>query len=189
MLDACVDAFEATGDDRVARRRPVRSRATCSSTTGTATYRRRTRRTSGQGFFARSDLVTDLHAQPKEIFDGATPSSHAVACRALARLALCTGDAATLVVAQRLVDLAASLLAYHPGAVPDLLEAAGFALAGVEVVIPGDANVLVDYVRTRFTRRAVLVTGTGPLRPAGAIAALVRPTSVAAVSVSCRSRP
>ncbi|HXC19698.1 MAG TPA: hypothetical protein VNT80_07300, partial [Acidimicrobiales bacterium] len=115
----------------------------------------------GRGIVARSDLVTDLHARPKEIFDGATPSSHAVACRALARLALCTGDGATLVVAQRLVELAATLLATHPAAVPDLLEAAGFALSGVEVVVPGEVSVLGEFVRSRLTRRAVLVTGTG----------------------------
>ena len=61
-----------------------------------------------------------------------------MACRALARLALCRGDDDSLVVAQRLVELAATLLVQHPGAVPDLVEAAGFALEGVEVVVPGD---------------------------------------------------
>jgi uncharacterized protein len=105
--------------------------------------------------------VRDLHARPKEIFDGATPSSHSVATRALARYALCTGDVEMLVVAQRLVELAASLLAQHPSAVPDLVEAAGFALAGVEVVIPGGANELSGYMDSHFTPRAVLVTGIG----------------------------
>jgi len=38
---------------------------------------------------------------------------------------------------------------------------AGFALTGVEVVIPGDANAAVAYVGSRFTRRSVLVTGSG----------------------------
>jgi uncharacterized protein YyaL (SSP411 family) len=115
----------------------------------------------GGGLFSLSDLVTDLNARPKEIFDGATPSNHAVACRALARLALCSGDVAFLVVAERLVALAASLLALHPGAVPDLLEAAGFALDGVEIVIPGEGNELLAHARAVFTRRAVLVPGTG----------------------------
>jgi hypothetical protein len=162
MLDACVDAFEATGDDEwldVAgslARYLLEHYWDGAVPTSNAPH-------VGHGVFARSDLVTDLHAQSKEIFDGATPSSHAVSCRALARLALCTGDAEILVVAQRLVELAASLLAAHPGAVPDLLEAAGFALSGVEVVVPGDANALRDYMNARFTRRAVLVTGAGPL--------------------------
>jgi uncharacterized protein YyaL (SSP411 family) len=160
MLDACVDAFEATGDD-----------AWIEAATSLARYlldhywdgEVPTSHSPhvGRGIFSRSNLVTDLHAQPKEIFDGATPSSHAVACRALARLALCTGDHETLVVAQRLVELAASLLATHPGAVPDLLEAAGFALSGVEVVVPGGPNALSAYLSSRFTRRAVFITGVG----------------------------
>jgi uncharacterized protein YyaL (SSP411 family) len=74
---------------------------------------------------------------------------------------LCTGDVASLVVAQRLVELAASLLAQHPGAVPDLVEAAGFALSGVEVVIPGDANDLSAYMDAHYAPRAVLVAGSG----------------------------
>jgi hypothetical protein len=161
-LDACVDAFEATGD--VAWLEEAGSLAQYLI----AHYWDGEVPTSqvphvGNGVFSRSDLVTDLLAQPKEIFDGATPSSHAVACRGLSRVALCTGDNETLIVAQRLVELAASLIAEHPSAVPDLLEAAGFALSGVEVVVPGDLNELSDYVRTAFTRRAVLVTGVGPL--------------------------
>jgi hypothetical protein len=115
----------------------------------------------GSGVFAQSDQVTDLRLRTKEIFDGATPSSHAVSCRALARLALCTGDGEMLAVAQRLVDLAASLLAQHPGAVPDLVDAAGFALAGVEVVVPGDANELSNHVRSMAMPRTVLVVGHG----------------------------
>ncbi len=160
MSDACVDAFEATGDESWTHAARALARYLLDHywdgdvPTSLSPH-------VGSGIFSRSNLVTDLHAQPKEIFDGATPSSHAVACRALARLALCTGDSETLVVAQRLVELAASLLATHPGAVPDLLEAAGFALTGVEVVIPGDANALSAYVGSRFTRRSVLVTGSG----------------------------
>jgi hypothetical protein len=160
MLDACLDAFEATGDDEwidvAATLGPYLLAHYWDGEVPTT----RTPHVGG-GIFSRSDLVTDLHARPKEIFDGATPSSHAVSCRALARFALCTGDLETLVVAQRLVELAASLLAQHPGAVPDLLEAAGFALGGVEVVIPGARNELTEYMNSRFTRRAVLVTGTG----------------------------
>ena len=100
-------------------------------------------------------------ARPKEIFDGATPSSHAVACRALARLSLCTGDDVSGLVARRLVELARPLLIAHPSAVPDLLDAAGFALDGVEVVVPGPRSALADHVRSTAMRRAVLVTGSG----------------------------
>ena len=160
MLDACVDAFEGTGDDAWTDRAGTLGHYLLEHYWDGEVPTSHSPHV-GSGIFSRSNLVTDLHAQPKEIFDGATPSSHAVACRALARLALCTGDHETLVVAQRLVELAAPLLATHPGAVPDLLEAAGFALSGVEVVIPGEANALSLSMNSRFTPRAVLVTGTG----------------------------
>jgi uncharacterized protein len=160
MLDAHVDAFEATGDDEwldvAATLAPYLLEHYWDGelpSTNTPHI--------GAGIFSRSDLVHDLHARPKEIFDGATPSSHATSCRALARFALCTGDVASLVVAQRLVELAAPLLAQHPGAVPDLVEAAGFALSGVEVVIPGDANDLSAYMDAHYAPRAVLVAGSG----------------------------
>jgi uncharacterized protein YyaL (SSP411 family) len=160
MLDACVDAFEVTGDDAWTEMAGSLGHYLLDHYWDGEVPTSRSPH-AGRGIFSRSNLVTDLHAQPKEIFDGATPSSHAIACRGLARLALCTGDHETLVVAQRLVELAASLLATHPGAVPDLLEAAGFALSGVEVVIPGEANALSRSMNSRFTRRAVLVTGAG----------------------------
>jgi uncharacterized protein YyaL (SSP411 family) len=85
-----------------------------------------------------------------------------VACRTLARLALCNGDNNMLSVAQRLVELAATLLVTHPGAVPDLVEAAGFALQGVEVVIPGGPNELSEHLRLSPMFRTVLITGDGP---------------------------
>ena len=115
---------------------------------------------AGQGFFAQSDLVRDMPARTKEIFDGATPSSHAVTCRALARLALVLGDDGLLFVAQRLVELGAPLIADQPNAVPDLLSAAGFALEGIEVVIPGAANQLSDHVRLNPMASTVLITGS-----------------------------
>ena len=94
----------------------------------------------GGGFFTQSDLVDDLTTRPKEIFDGATPSAHAIATRALARLALSDGSTVFLVIAQRLVEIAGSLIVSHPSAVVDLVEAAGFAIDGVEVEI-GRAHV------------------------------------------------
>ncbi len=160
ILDATVDAFEATGDDSwIERARLHRAYLLDHYWDGEVPTARDPQ--VGNGIFSRSNLVTDLHARPKEIFDGATPSSHAVACRALARLALVAGDHEGLVVAQRLVELAASLLANHPGAVPDLVEAAGFALEGVEVVIPGPPNELSAFMNSTLTRRSVLVTGSG----------------------------
>jgi hypothetical protein len=117
----------------------------------------------GAGVFSQSDLVRDLPTRPKEIFDGATPSAHALATRTLARVALCQGDVELMLVAQRLVELAGTMLASHPSAVPDLVAAAGFAREGVEVVIPGVQGDLAHHVRSMAMPRTVLITGSGPL--------------------------
>lgn len=160
LLDAMVDAFEATGSDewldaaRVVAEYLVAHYWDGPRSTAVAPH-------EGAGLFNQSDLVADLDLRPKEIFDGATPSSHAVGCRSLARLALCLGDTEMLAVAQRLVELAASLLAHHPGAVPDLVEAAGFALEGIEIVVPGPPGVMAEHVRLMTVPSSVLVTGSG----------------------------
>lgn len=160
LLDAYVDAFEATGDD-----------SWLTIGTDVAHYLLKhywdgvvpttSSPHEGAGVFAQSDLVTDISMRSKEIFDGATPSSHAVACRALARLALCRGNTELLVVAQRLVEVATTILVSHPGAVPDLLDAAGYALDGVEIVVPGPRNDLSNHVRSLAMPRSVLITGSG----------------------------
>jgi uncharacterized protein len=160
LIDAAVDAFELTGDDEW---REIAHQA--------ATYLVEHFWDGpvptdidphvGAGFFTQSDLVGDLSTRPKEIFDGATPSAHAISTRALARLALCDATTSLLVIAQRLVELAGSLLVSHPSAVVDLVDAAGYARDGVELVIPGDANELSNHVRSRTMFRTVLVTGTG----------------------------
>jgi uncharacterized protein YyaL (SSP411 family) len=160
LLDAVVDAFEATGDDEWLARAASLAQYLLGHywdgelPTPSSPH-------LGGGVFAQSDLVTDLIARPKDIFDGATPSSHAVACRCLARLGLCTGDPGLLVVAERLVELAGSLVGEHASAVPDLVDAAGFALDGVEFVVPGAQGELARHVRSMAMPRSVLVTGSG----------------------------
>jgi uncharacterized protein YyaL (SSP411 family) len=115
----------------------------------------------GRGVYSQSDLVTDLSTRPKDIFDGATPSAHAVTTRAHARLALCLGDGNDLAIAQRLVEIAGSVIVAHPGAVVDLVDAAGYALQGIEVVVPGNEGDLVHHVRSMSMPRTVVITGTG----------------------------
>ncbi len=160
LLDASLDAFELGGDDQwIVHATTLANYLLAHYWDGELPSSARP--DAGGGVFAQSDLVTDLGIRTKEIFDGATPSSHAITCRALARLALCAGDTELLVVAQRLVDVAASLIAQHPGAVPDLVDAAGYALAGVEVVVPGDANDLSNHVRSMAMPRTVLISGQG----------------------------
>jgi uncharacterized protein YyaL (SSP411 family) len=160
VVDAAVDAFELAGeDDWLVFAREVADYLVAHHWDGVVPNAGTPH--VGGGFFSQSDRVADLSTRPKEIFDGATPSSHAVCTRALARLALCEGTTAPLVIAQRLVELAGSLLVSHPGAVVDLVEAAGYALEGIEVVVPGDANPLSNHVRSMAMSRTVLVTGTG----------------------------
>ncbi len=159
LADACLDAFEATGDDRW--RDAARDAADAlladhwDGEVPTAS-----RPDLGAGVVTPSRRVTDLAARPKEVFDGATPSPHSVATRALARLALVDADADRLAVARRLVDLAAPLIIGHPAAVPALLGAAGLANEGVEVVVPGGGP-LYEHARARYLPRAVVVAGAG----------------------------
>jgi uncharacterized protein YyaL (SSP411 family) len=159
LIDAYVDAYEVAGED-----------SWLTSAYDAASYLiehywdgavpRASSPHDGAGFFNTSDQCTDLFMRPKEIFDGATPSSHAVATRALARLALCRADQDLLCVPERLVALGAELIATHPRAVVDLVKAASFT-SGVEVVIPGVANALSDHVRSLPMLRGVLITGSG----------------------------
>jgi uncharacterized protein YyaL (SSP411 family) len=116
---------------------------------------------NGGGFFSTNVACRDIFLRPKDVFDGATPATHAVATRFFARLALVTADTNRALVAERLVDVARSLIESHPLAVVDLVEAAGFVLDGHTVVIPGDANALSDHVRLTPVSRTVLITGFG----------------------------
>ena len=159
-LDANLDAFELTGDDHWLEAATDLAHYLLAHFWDGEIPTPLAARVGG-GLFAQSDQVNDLIARPKEIFDGATPSSHAVACRALARLALCGGDSSLLSVAQRLVELGASLIDGHPSAVVDLVAATGWALEGVEVVVPGGTGALADHVRSLDMPRTVLVTGSG----------------------------
>ena len=159
LVDVHVDAFEDSGDDRWLTRAYDAARYLIEHFWDGAVPSARSPH-EGNGFFSTSDECTDLFVRPKEIFDGATPSSHAVATRSLARLALCRGDQDLMSVAERLVALGAELIATHPRAVIDLVDAAGY-VAGVEVVVPGGPNPLSEHVRSLPMLRGVLITGTG----------------------------
>ena len=159
LIDAHVDAFEDGGDDRwLETAYELASYLIEHFWDGPVPTTRHAH--VGGGLFSTSDQCADLFVRPKEIFDGATPSSHAVATRSLARLALCRGDQDLMVVAERLVELGAELIATHPRAVVDLVQGAAF-VSGVEVVVPGDANALSDHVRSLPMLRGVLITGSG----------------------------
>ncbi len=160
LVDARLDAFELTGEDAWLESARDAARFLLDHYWDGPIPTVRSAHV-GSGVFSQSDLAGDLVTRPKEIFDGATPSAHAVATRALARLALVLGDSTLLVVAQRLVELAATLLVTSPSACPDLVAAAGYALEGVEVVVPGPPGFLARHVRSMAMPRIVLVTGSG----------------------------
>jgi hypothetical protein len=160
MIDASLDAYERTGEDHWRESSlALADYLVAHHWDGAVPSDLEPHR--GAGFFTQSDQVNDLAARPKEIFDGATPSSHAICTRALARLGLIEGSSTYLVIAQRLVELAGVLLVEHPGAVVDLVEASGFALEGVEVVVPGDSGALLDHLRSRAMSHTVVVSGSG----------------------------
>jgi uncharacterized protein len=159
LADAQLDAFEATGDDVwLQRARNTADYLLNHYWDGDVPSAQNP--DVGAGVFSSSDLATDLLTRPKEIFDGAGPSGHATATRALARLALISADPDRLVAAQRLVALGATLISQHPRAVADLVGAARFALDGVEIVVPGPPNDLSDHVRLSVVPRSVLITGS-----------------------------
>ncbi|MDE3064816.1 MAG: thioredoxin domain-containing protein [Acidobacteriota bacterium] len=160
LVDAQVDAFEVTGEDAwIEGAREVAADLLARHWEGPVPSAADPGR--GAGLLTPSSLVADLAVRAKDVFDGATPSAHGVATRARARLARVSGDADTLAVARRLVDLGATLISAHPSAVPVLVDAARYALEGVEVVVPGPRGALADHVRSTFVARSVLVTGTG----------------------------
>ena len=157
---ACLDAFETTGDDRwLERAHQANEYLLANFWDGDRPTPQHPH--EGRGLFSTCAPEGDVFLRPKELFDGATPSSHAVATRAFARYALAAGDTGALVVAQRLVTMAQELLTTHPRAVVDLVEAATFAFNGVEIVVPGPPNELLDYVRRQPLVGAVVVHGSG----------------------------
>ena len=159
LADAHLDAFEATGQDVwLQRARESADYLLAHYWDGEVPTARSPH--VGGGVFSSSDLATDLLTRPKEIFDGAGPSRHATATRALSRLALVDADPDRLAVAQRLVALGASLISQHPRAVADLVNAARFALDGVEIVVPGPPNDLTNHVRLSVVPRSVVITGS-----------------------------
>ena len=76
-------------------------------------------------------------------------------------MGLVLGDSELLGEAQELVLLAGTVLRDYPLEVVDLVNAAGFAFEGLEIVIPGDQNSLSAHLRLTPMIRSVLVTGSG----------------------------
>ena len=115
----------------------------------------------GHGICHSDIRNTDLPIRAKEIFDGATPSSHAMATEALARYAHLAENPHVLAVARHLRFLAEPLLIEHPVTVPDLALAVQTLDQPLVIVTPGSADIaaIADDV---WLPQVIRVRGDGP---------------------------
>ena len=110
------------------------------------------------GLFTVAKDAPALVANPKETFDGATPSANAVGALALTRLAALTGE-------ERYREYAAAIIAGLPVAEhPAGFSHAAFvahlqAVGATEVVIPGPRSALVDTYRSAWRPLHVVAWG------------------------------
>jgi uncharacterized protein len=116
---------------------------------------------AGGGVFTSARSVNDLPLRPKEIFDAATPSAHAVVASALGRYGVITENERALLIARRVIALAGTVLNNHPTAVPDLVRAYGLLDERREIVVPGPPSALSDLARSWYVPSSVIVTGGG----------------------------
>ena len=111
------------------------------------------------GIFTTGHGDERLVVRGKDVLDGAVPSAGSAAAGALLRLAALTGDDRYREAGERLVAMAAPLLAEQPTAVADLVDAAGLVAGRTEVVVTGSRPDLLAEVRRRWLPEAVLSWG------------------------------
>jgi uncharacterized protein len=103
-----------------------------------------------------------LVTEPKDTYDGATPSANSVAAVALLRLAALTGDHRWRDRAEQTIAALAPQAHRNLATATNLLIAADLLHSGVdEVVIPGQAGALLEVMRSGWHPRAVLAHGKG----------------------------
>jgi len=115
----------------------------------------------GHGICHSDIRNTDLPIRAKEIFDGATPSSHAMATEALARYAHLAENPHVLAVARHLRFLAEPLLVEHPVTVPDLVLAASTLDQPLVLVTPGSSDIAA-VADELWLPQVIRVRGEGP---------------------------
>ncbi|MGZ4808800.1 MAG: thioredoxin domain-containing protein [Thermoanaerobaculia bacterium] len=114
------------------------------------------------GFFDTPIDHERLIARPKDLFDNATPSGNSVTCDVLLRHALLFADDRYARAATETLDAISPIAERHPSGFGFLLGVAEWrAGQPKEVVITGDAKVLMKVVGEEFLPHRVLVTGTG----------------------------
>jgi len=114
----------------------------------------------GGGFFTTGRDAEALLVRAKDLFDNALPSATSVAVVALARLAALTGDGDSFAVAERTVGIVDSMLERSPIAVPDLILAAGWIRAGLEIAAPGPGGDLLLAARSSYAPFTLVVHGS-----------------------------
>ena len=103
-------------------------------------------------------LITD----PRDSYDGATPSANSVAAVALVRLAALTSDHSWVDRAQQIIDSIAGQITRNPASATNALLAVDLLAKGVqEVVVPGNNAELLEVVRQGWWPRTVLAHGAG----------------------------
>ena len=118
---------------------------------------------SGGGCFFTGSDAEALIVRDKPIYDGAIPSGNSVATLNLLRLGRMTGDTRLEELGERILKTFAGLVADHPSAFTQFLNALDFALGpGQEVVLVGDAEAsdfkgMLETLHRTFAPRRVLV--------------------------------
>ncbi|MGB6057033.1 MAG: thioredoxin domain-containing protein [Microthrixaceae bacterium] len=119
------------------------------------------------GVWSTGDDAEVLVARPKDIMDGATPSSNSMAAVGLLRLEAHTGESRYGEHARSILRLLGHLAAQHPTSFGNLLHAIELNALGVtEVVVTGQRPDLVHAVQATFLPDAILAwgePGEGPL--------------------------
>jgi uncharacterized protein YyaL (SSP411 family) len=111
------------------------------------------------GFFSSGEGDSSVILRVKEDYDGAEPSGNSVATGNLLRIAAITGRAEFLESAERTLRAFGSRLSHAPIAIPQMLVACEWLIAGAkEIVIAGEnAQTLVDTVNRSFVPNKILL--------------------------------
>ena len=103
-----------------------------------------------------------LITEPRDSYDGATPSANSVAAVALVRLGALTSDHSWVDRARQIIDSIAGQITRNPASATNALLAVDLLRRGVqEVVVPGEPSELTEVVRMGWWPRTVLAHGAG----------------------------
>jgi uncharacterized protein len=113
------------------------------------------------GLFASATEVQQTFVRPRDVFDGATPSSLAVALEVLTWAGHLADHASAQRAAIALRGVVANLVGNHPFSAPDVTWSAISHDLQRTIVLPGSRDAWVDALHSAFVPLAVVVSGTG----------------------------